>query len=385
MNLTQVLQAIQEDAKQGKISFSDAKTALEDLVKTNAPYVLFNHPHGKPTYHRGGEVYREADILVGYHAKTDTSFELVVYNGVEPPARFPMQIPAGTFCLAWRGKNVFPSIRFVYHTIKWENVKGEFTYVLANMDTPYRRELCHMSAFILDEDGWTTMSGMIGQRVKAIPPLTPKMSNPTQPQPQQTMSVCQGLAELKMLDKRIRKFEYAIQWADVSTKIHPVDAEKLRRVAESEFQSYMDLVKRRDTIKKAIVVANAATQVKIGSWEGSVAEAIEHKSSISYKKTLVDMMRTCFLSAKAKLEEEQKATNDRLDRLLQSELGKDVRTNPETIQAITNSFRENNKVEFVDPLGLEKRIKELDEEIEAFETNVDWVLSEANGRTMIQV
>jgi hypothetical protein len=62
-----------------------------------------------------------------------------------------------------------------------------------------------------------------------------------------------------------------------------------------------------------------------------------------------------------------------------------VRTNPETIQAITNSFRDNNKVEFVDPLGLEKRIKELDEEIETFETNVDWVLSEANGRTMIQV
>ena len=213
------------------------------------------------------------------------------------------------------------------------------------------------------------------------PPLTPKMSTPVQ----QTMSVCQGLAELKMLDKRIRKFESTIQWADVSTKVHPVDAEKLKKTAESEFQSYMDLVKRRDTIKKAIVVANAATQVKIGSWEGTVAEAIEHKSSIGYKKTLVDMMRTCFLCAKAKLEEEQKSTNDRLDRLLQSELGKDVRTNPETIQAITNSFRDNNKVEFVDPLGLEKRIKELDEEIEAFETNVDWVLSEANGRTIIQV
>ena len=188
-----------------------------------------------------------------------------------------------------------------------------------------------------------------------------------------------------MLDKRIRRFESTLQWADVSTKVHPVDVEKLKKTAESELQSYMDLVKRRDTIKKAIVVANATTKVKIGSWEGTVAEAIEHKSSINYKKTLVEVMRSCFMTAKTKLEEEQKATNDRLDRLLQSELGKDVRTNPETIQAITTSFRENNKVEFVDPLGLEKRIKELDEEIEAFETNVDWVLSEANGRTMIRV
>ncbi len=201
----------------------------------------------------------------------------------------------------------------------------------------------------------------------------------------QTISVCQGLAELKMLDKRIRKFETSTKWADVNTKTHVVDVEKLRKVAESEFQSYNDLCKRRDKIKKAIVMANAATQVKIGSWTGTVAEAIEHKASIQYKKDLLGIMQSQFLQAQAKFTEEQRLSNERLDRLLQSELGKDVRTNPETIQAITNSFRENNKVELVDPLGLEQRAKELDDEIEAFEANVDWVLSEANGRTMISV
>jgi hypothetical protein len=29
-------------------------------------------------------------------------------------------------------------------------------------------------------------------------------------------------------------------------------------------------------------------------------------------------------------------------------------------------------------------VKVLEEEIDSFETNVDWVLSEANGRTMIE-
>ena len=199
------------------------------------------------------------------------------------------------------------------------------------------------------------------------------------------MSVCQGLAELKMLDKRINKFSTHVQWAAVSTKLNPVDSERLKKQAESEFQSYTDLCKRRDKIKKAIVMANASTRVKIGAWEGTVAEAIEHKASIHYKKQLLEMMRECILRAKAAFQEQQVAGDARLDRLLQSELGKDVRTNPETIQAITTSFRENNKIELVDPLGLEVKAKELDEEIESFEANVDWVLSEANGKTMISV
>jgi hypothetical protein len=70
---------------------------------------------------------------------------------------------------------------------------------------------------------------------------------------------------------------------------------------------------------------------------------------------------------------------------LQSELGKDVKTNPETITSLTNSFRENNKVELVDPLDLGAKVSSLEEELDAFETNVDWVLSESNGKTVIEV
>jgi hypothetical protein len=79
------------------------------------------------------------------------------------------------------------------------------------------------------------------------------------------------------------------------------------------------------------------------------------------------------------------ALERRLDGLLSSELGKDVKTNPETITALRQSFMETNKVEIVDPLDLVKMAKELGDEIDSFETNVDWVLSEANGKTLITV
>lgn len=211
------------------------------------------------------------------------------------------------------------------------------------------------------------------------------------------ISVTQALAELKLLDKRIRRvYESKCQptdyecnppmtWVAVKTKSSPVDAEQLRREAQSDWQSFEDLVARRDKIKRAIVQSNATTRVKIGDWEGTVAEAVEHKSSVQYKKSFASQAKAHLAAVEAEFKRKQKEVQDRLDKLLQSELGKDVRTNPETIQAITTSFLENNKVEMVDPLQLASRIRKLEEEIETFETNVDWVLSECNGRTMVDV
>jgi hypothetical protein len=78
-------------------------------------------------------------------------------------------------------------------------------------------------------------------------------------------------------------------------------------------------------------------------------------------------------------------TTSRLDRLLSSELGKDVKTNPETIASLTASFQETNKVVVLDPLDLRSKAQQLEEEIDTFETNVDWVLSETNSKTMIKL
>ncbi len=173
------------------------------------------------------------------------------------------------------------------------------------------------------------------------------------------MSVTQALAEVKLLEKRLQKTldTETTQWIAVATKTRPVDVAELKRRAQAADQSFMALVGRRDRLKQAIVKSNATTQVKIGEWTGTVE---------TYKA-------------------EQEEVNRRLDRMLTSELGKDVRTNPDTIAALTTTFRENNKVELVDPIHLADQIARFEEEIDTFVTNVDWVLSESNGRTMVSI
>jgi len=200
------------------------------------------------------------------------------------------------------------------------------------------------------------------------------------------ISVTQGLAELKLLDKRLSKGLIDLSWIAISTKTNRVLEDELQKSASSEYQSYMDLVKRRDIIKRAIVLSNAATNVTIGrTWTGTVAEAIEYKSSVQYKKKLLAAMKQNILSIEDEFKQLTDDLQSRLDRLLSSELGKDIKTNPETIASLTTSFQENNKILILDPLGLKGKVKALETEIDAFETNVDWVLSETNGKTMINV
>jgi hypothetical protein len=106
---------------------------------------------------------------------------------------------------------------------------------------------------------------------------------------------------------------------------------------------------------------------------------------MAYKRTLLYNMKKQVADVTERLKTEQKTISDRLDRLLASEMGKDMKTNPETVSLLSASFEANNKITLLDPLESGKVINALDEEIENFTTNVDWVLSEANSKTLITV
>jgi len=52
---------------------------------------------------------------------------------------------------------------------------------------------------------------------------------------------------------------------------------------------------------------------------------------------------------------------------------------------LTTTFLAQNKATVLDPLGLADKIESLSKAIEDFETQVDYSLSESNGRTTISV
>ena len=194
-----------------------------------------------------------------------------------------------------------------------------------------------------------------------------------------TMSITEALARIKLLRKRIENATGDCEFIKMKTKKMLFDAEKFSSQAIASYQSFNDLLKFYNKLKAAIVVSNATTKVTIGGTVYSVAEAVERKRSIEFEKDMLNRMRMQYNAVVKQYDAHQISEQARVERLLSVELEKDSKTSPETIKILSESFLAENKAEIVDPLHLEAKIKSMNEEIELFETTVDYTLSESNG------
>jgi hypothetical protein len=200
-----------------------------------------------------------------------------------------------------------------------------------------------------------------------------------------SISITQALAELKLMQRRMASALDGERFIVVKKKRDNLDTARFSTEATAGYQSYIDLLNRYNAFKAAIVQSNAVTEVAVGGVTYTVAAAVERKRSIELEKTLLNVMREQYAAVQREFEEHQRQEQIRVERLLQAELSKDTKTNVETVTALTETFLAQNKAEIVDPLGLAARISALAKSIDDFETKVDWVLSESNGRTMIIV
>jgi len=77
---------------------------------------------------------------------------------------------------------------------------------------------------------------------------------------------------------------------------------------------------------------------------------------------------------------------EQLNVLLVTLVGKDGKnSSAEGVKEISDKYKADNEWELVNPLKLEEKIKTLEESIDGFESEVDFVLSESNSITKIEV
>jgi hypothetical protein len=201
------------------------------------------------------------------------------------------------------------------------------------------------------------------------------------------ISITRALAELKLLDSRINRAIEEIKFAVCVTKKTNYNVNKNDFTAQttSEYQSINDLINRREKMKAAIMKSNSVTAVKIGTKEMTVSEAIEMKHTISYKKYILEKLREQRLSTTKEFENHKNKVKQAIDANITQICSRDVKPDPATIQDLTDMFYKNDPCEIFDPLGLDKLITQLTAEVEDFELNVDFALSEANSLTQIEV
>ena len=194
------------------------------------------------------------------------------------------------------------------------------------------------------------------------------------------MTISEGLAKLKLLDKRIRK-SMAMDY--IGYKVGNKIQDKFNpESTKGDFQSIKDLIDYRTKLKTAINISNMKTKVKVAGKKLTVLEAIEYKQVIDYQKQWIQYISQSFRKVNEKIEYGNAETQERLDQQVRSAFEKATK---KEIEQFTETFLKNNGYTLEDPLDIENVIKELDKSVDEFESEVDFVLSTSNATTIIEV
>lgn len=205
------------------------------------------------------------------------------------------------------------------------------------------------------------------------------------------ISVTEALNELKLYDSKITK---AITNASFvggakksSDKIGVVSKDTFIDRAKSTYQSSIDLITNRNSLKSAIVKSNAITEVKVADKVMTVAEAIERKNSIEYEETLLSETKRQYANASEFVNKENKKVDNKVDELLATLIGKDSdkKISKEDQEAIEKPYRDKNEFELIDPIEIYDKIVKLEEEIDNFKSQVDTQLVISNAITKIAI
>ena len=204
------------------------------------------------------------------------------------------------------------------------------------------------------------------------------------------MLVTQALNELNLLDSRIQRETNVAKFIAAAKtnekKVTPnVTKEEFSTRAFASYQSIMDLIKRRDAIKKAIVASNAVTEVTINGETMTVASAIELKTSIEYENKLLITMKNQLERAKSDVAMQNIRLEEKIDNFISQNIsGKEAKAKKDDYAALVDPIRTAGEYSLVDPLRIEDKIRVLEERIEGFRANVDSALQISNCTTVIE-
>lgn len=208
------------------------------------------------------------------------------------------------------------------------------------------------------------------------------------------MSVTRALAEIKRLDDRIQRAVTQGEYVAVlvgknqQAKMHSGNRspDQVKAEIQGSFDQVQQLMSNREKLKSAVVMSNATTKVQLSNRELTVAEAIELKRSVVNKETFLNNLRLKYTQANALVDK----LNTQLDNSIQAALltvygNEKGRVDQTMVEAIAKPRRDREEATLFDPCDILKKIRLLEDEVSEINTELDFILSESNAKTEIEV
>ena len=205
------------------------------------------------------------------------------------------------------------------------------------------------------------------------------------------MTIHEALAKKKLLAKQIEKLTDNLEIAVVAKASKDVlengtTKTEFKKNKKAEYQKIRDLITLRNNISKAIILSNATTNVVIAGQEMTVAEAIDLKSNIYMYSELLMAINDNKTVVMKNLEKMNKAVDKDITTMTNSLMtGDKEKSKSGELESIIKRYKEDNGYEMVEAIDSTKAMVELNEFIDDFTLNVDFVLSTSNALTTIEV
>lgn len=134
-----------------------------------------------------------------------------------------------------------------------------------------------------------------------------------------------------------------------------------------------------------MVKSNAITEIEIVGNKMTIAEAIDRKNSINNDKMFLNMLKNQYSHALCEIEENNSGLTERADHQINMLYQNKENVDPVKIQSLREDFINENTYDLIDAINIKEKIESLEKEIEEFELEIDFKLSESNSLTMIEI
>jgi hypothetical protein len=155
--------------------------------------------------------------------------------------------------------------------------------------------------------------------------------------------------------------------------------------AKQSYQSILDVERRILEIKNKIDMSNFTTKIKIGETEMTVQEALNMKRLIEVKNSRLVYLKSMKQRAQLDFDAGNEENRRRIEKMSQDQMSSGSVKAGDAEKEIVESVEKIYKMDFIDPVDLAKEIEKLENEISEFNNNIDYVLSESNSTTYIEV
>jgi hypothetical protein len=205
------------------------------------------------------------------------------------------------------------------------------------------------------------------------------------------LTITRALAELKLLKARVTKEVNDMNIVAVShgTKLRSpyssIKKEDFISQAKERYQSVMDLYERINAIKCAIDKSNSVTTITVCNEEMTIQEALNKKNLIEYKMMILKKLKAQALSATEDFDKALRENDLQVERLISGIDAASDKNKAAAKEEAEKYIEKSKEVAMVDPCNINKMIKDLEEYIEDFNSNIDYALSESNSTTKIEI